>query len=161
MCRCTTGRVRAYQGRVSGPLLDRIDLHAEVPAVPYADLAGPPGEPSSAVAERVAAARSRQAARAHVSGARTNADLAGGGLREAARLDSEGTRLLATAMERLRLTGRAHDRLLRVARTLADLDQVEHVAPRHVAEALHYRRCTADTATTENESALRLIGESG
>jgi magnesium chelatase family protein len=149
-CRCSEGRVRAYRGRVSGPLLDRIDLHADVPAVAYEDLSGPGGEPSAAVAARVAGARARQAQRADgAGGARTNADLSGAGLRRVAEPDRDGARLLATAMARLRLTGRAHDRLLRVARTIADLEGATSVAARHLAEALQYRRCASDTGWLE------------
>jgi magnesium chelatase family protein len=161
LCRCTTSRVQAYQGRVSGPLLDRIDLHVEVPAVGYADLTGTPGEPSHTVAARVQAARRRQTVRAERVGARTNADLGTAGLRQTASPDRDGARLLAAAMEKLRLTGRGHDRLLRVARTLADLEGVEPIGSRHIAEALQYRRCGSDTSSSENVRALRLIGESG
>jgi len=143
-CRCPHGRIRAYQGRVSGPLLDRIDLHVEVPAVAYEDLNGPAGEPSATVAARVATARARQSAREGDGGARTNADLAAAGLRRVTQPDEEGSRLLAAAMARLRLTGRAHDRLLRVARTVADLEGAERVAARHLAEALQFRRCVSD-----------------
>jgi len=144
-CGCTPARLRAYRGRVSGPLLDRIDLQVEVPALPYEQMAGPPGEPSSAIAARVRDARARQAARAAGSGALSNADLDGAQVRLYAQPDAEGTRLLATAMDRLGLTGRGHDRLLRVARTLADLEGAEMLAGRHVAEALQFRRCGADT----------------
>jgi magnesium chelatase family protein len=144
-CGCTPARLRAYRGRVSGPLLDRIDLQVEVPALPYEEMAGPPGERSSAIANRVRDARARQAARASGSGALSNADLDGALVRLYAQPDAEGTRLLATAMDRFGLTGRGHDRLLRVARTLADLEGAQMLAGRHVAEALQFRRCGADT----------------
>jgi magnesium chelatase family protein len=137
-CACTPGRVRTYQARVSGPLMDRIDLHVEVPALSYADIAGPAGEPSAEVARRVREARARQAARAGLTGALTNADL-GAGLAPVARPDAAGRALLERAMDRFDLTARAHDRLLRVARTLADLDGRDTVAACHVAEALQFR----------------------
>ena len=143
-CACSAGRVRTYQARVSGPLLDRIDLHVDVPALPYADMAGPAGEASSLVARRVGEARARQLARASLTGVSTNADLAGSALLSVARPDREGRGLLERAMDKLGMTGRAHDRLLRVARTIADLDRRDGVAARHVAEALHFRCARAD-----------------
>jgi magnesium chelatase family protein len=144
-CRCTPNQQRAYRGRVSGPLLDRIDLHVDVPALPYAELSAPPGEASSAIALRVAEARERQLARSGVTDARTNATLSAASVRRAALPDTGGTTLLESAVDRLGLTARAHDRVLRVARTLADLDKCERVAARHIAEALHFRRCGVDT----------------
>lgn len=136
-CRCTPKQIEAYQSRLSGPLLDRIDLHAPVAALLFAELAGPPGESSDTIRGRVEAARQRQESRSGPG--RTNADLAGRELRSASALDTAGSTLLARAMDEFGLTGRAHDRVLRVARTLADLDGVEHVRHTHVAEALHYR----------------------
>jgi magnesium chelatase family protein len=144
-CRCPESRLRSYRARVSGPLLDRIDLQVEVPALPYGEMAGPPGESSAAVAARVRVARARQAARATATGRFTNADLDGEQVRTHARPDEDGARLLASAMDRFGLTGRGHDRILRVARTLADLEGVADVAARHVAEALQFRRCVIDT----------------
>jgi magnesium chelatase family protein len=138
-CACPPGRFQTYQARISGPLLDRIDLHVEVPALPYADMSGPPGERSSLVARRVRDARARQMARASLTGVLTNADLGSTALLRVARPDADGRRLLERAMDRLGMTGRAHDRLLRVARTLADLDRRDGVAGRHVAEALQFR----------------------
>jgi magnesium chelatase family protein len=137
-CACTPGQVRAYRSRISGPLLDRIDLHVDVPALPYADMEGPPGETSAVVAARVRAARGHQAERA-TAARRANAELTGDLLRCVARPDPAGRRLLAAAVDRLGLTGRGHDRLLRVARTLADLEGCPSVAARHVAEALQFR----------------------
>jgi magnesium chelatase family protein len=144
-CGCTPRQRRAYRGRVSGPLLDRIDLHVEVPALPYAHLSGPPGEPSAAIAARVEAARALQLARLPATGARTNATLTPGSLRQVASPDGASRRLLEAAVDRLGLTARAHDRVLRVARTLADLEGSEVVSARHVAESLQFRRCGADT----------------
>ncbi|HMD65275.1 MAG TPA: YifB family Mg chelatase-like AAA ATPase [Stellaceae bacterium] len=134
-----------YQARLSGPLLDRIDLHINVPAVPSADLAlPPPAEGSAAVARRVAAARARQTTRYAVLPAerriRTNAEADGALLDEIASPEAGGRALLLRAAERLRLSARGYHRVLRVARTLADLDGSFNVGRRHVAEALSYRR---------------------
>jgi magnesium chelatase family protein len=135
-CHCTPSAVQAYQRRISGPLLDRVDLHVEVPALPADDLEGPSGEASSRVAGRVAQARQRQLARGP-SG--TNATLDPAALRSIARPGPEGLRLLRAAVDRLRLSGRAYDRLLRVARTIADLEGEPAVCARHLAEALQFR----------------------
>ena len=137
-----------YQARLSGPLLDRIDLHIDVPAVSPSDLAlPPPAEGSAAVAGRVAVARARQAARyAETPGGhriRTNAEADGALLDEVATPEPAGRALLSRAAERLRLSARGYHRVLRVARTLADLDGSPAVGRRHVAEALSYRKVTA------------------
>ena len=137
--RCTAD----YQARISGPLLDRIDLHIEVPAVTAADLIlPPPAEGSREVAERVALARERQAARyaaiglPHIS---NNAAVAGAVLEDVARPDGSGLTLLREAADAMRLTARGYHRVLRVARTLADLDGADKVGRVHLAEALSYR----------------------
>jgi magnesium chelatase family protein len=137
-----------YQARLSGPLLDRIDLHIDVPAVSPADLALPPAaEGSAAVARRVATARARQASRyAGVPvqrGIRTNSEADGVLLDEVATPEASGRALLIRAAERLRLSARGYHRVLRVARTLADLEGSPNVGRRHVAEALSYRRVAA------------------
>ncbi|MGO8920289.1 MAG: YifB family Mg chelatase-like AAA ATPase [Stellaceae bacterium] len=134
-----------YQSKISGPLFDRIDLHIDVPAVRAADLAlPPPAEGSAEVAARVAAARARQGARYARLPAdrriRTNAELDGQLLDELASPDAEGKRLLLEAAERLHLSARGYHRVLRVARTLADLESSDQVRRLHVAEALSYRR---------------------
>src|ERR1700722_6240378 len=134
-----------YQARISGPLLDRIDLHIDVPAVSPADLAlPPPAETSAAVARRVAAARTRQRRRyEHLPEERriaTNAEADGKLLDEVATPEPAGVALLQRAAERLSLSARGYHRVLRVARTLADLDGADGVARRHVAEALSYRQ---------------------
>ena len=144
-----------YQSRISGPLFDRIDLHIEVPAVSPADLMLPPSaEDSAAVAHRVGAARARQAKRyAALSPERrirTNAEADGAVLDEAAAPDAEGRALLTRAAERLHLSARGHHRVLRVARTLADLDGAARVGRRHIAEALTYRRPASSRASPDH-----------
>jgi magnesium chelatase family protein len=138
-CRCTPERRRAYQARISGPWLDRIDLHAEVPALPFADLSGPPGEPSAAVAARVARARQIQGLRKSAASASTNSRLGPKALRLVAKPTPLAQSLLAQAVDRLGLSARAHDRLLRVARTIADLEGAQQVDVHHVAEAGQFR----------------------
>jgi magnesium chelatase family protein len=132
-----------YQARISGPLLDRIDLQIEVPAVSAADLVLPsPSEGSAEARARVTAARERQRARYAAlggKGVRTNAECSGKLLEEVAMPDEAGVALLRQASEALALSARGFHRTLRVARTLADLDAVEKVARVHVAEALSYR----------------------
>ena len=152
-CRCGGGPGQAckrgprcaadYQARISGPLLDRIDLQIEVPAVSAADLVLPPApEGSGEVRARVTAARDRQRERFLAHGApdlRTNANCAGTLLEKIAELDGAGLTLLRSAAETMKLSARGYHRTLRVARTLADLDSAERVARIHVAEALSYR----------------------
>ena len=132
-----------YQARISGPLLDRIDLHIEVPAVTAADLIlPPPAEGSREVAERVAMARERQAARYAAIGLphiRSNAAVSVTVLEDIAKPDSSGLSLLREAADAMRLTARGYHRVLRVARTLADLDGADKVGRVHLAEALSYR----------------------
>ena len=132
-----------YQARLSGPLIDRIDLTIDVPAVTAADLILPaPAEGSAEVAARVAAARERQAARFAAMGVphvRTNTQASAPMLEEIAQPDATGLALLRDAADAMRLSARGYHRVLRVARTLADLDGVEKVGRIHLAEALSYR----------------------
>jgi magnesium chelatase family protein len=130
-----------YQSKVSGPLLDRIDLHVEVAAVSAADLVlPPPSEGSAEVRARVVAARGIQTARYDGHAARTNAEADGALLDDVATPDEPGRKLLAQAAQAMRLSARGYTRILRVARTIADLGKSETVTRIHVAEALSYRR---------------------
>jgi magnesium chelatase family protein len=134
-----------YQSRISGPLFDRIDIHVDVPAVSAADLTlPPPAEGSREVAARVAAARERQTARygklPKDQVVRTNAEADGALLEEIAAPDAPGRALLGQAVEKMKLSARGYHRVLRVARTIADLEGADSLARRHVAEALSYRR---------------------
>ncbi|NNC60611.1 MAG: YifB family Mg chelatase-like AAA ATPase [Erythrobacter sp.] len=130
-----------YQAKISGPMLDRIDLHVDVDPVSAADLSlPPPAEGSAEVAARVAAARARQTSRFEQTGARTNAQLDGEGLETFGTPDEAGRKLLMQAAEAMRLSARSYTRMLRVARTIADLAGSEQVGRIHVAEALSYRR---------------------
>lgn len=135
-CRCSSEQVARYRARLSGPLLDRIDMHVEVPRINAAELSRMgSGEASAGVRERVVNARERQYSRA----ACANARLEGEPLRRHAHLAPEAQDLLDQAAERFGLSARAHDRIRRVARTIADLDGAELIAPAHVAEAIGYR----------------------
>jgi len=139
-CRCTPAQIARYRGRLSGPLRDRIDLIVEVPAVPVAAIAeAAPGEDSAIVRQRVCAARVRQQTRRPATGARTNAELRGRAGGHACRPDIAGRDLLKRAVERFGLSARGYDRVLKVARTIADLGETERIGADHVAEALQYR----------------------
>ena len=134
-CRCTGAQIQQYLGKISGPLLDRIDLHIEVPAVPFQELRTRNGGTGSAeMRQRVLEARARQRARGFI-----NAEIPPGRLRELCPLDAAGERTLEQAVRRMALSARAHDRILKVARTIADLAGVEEIQAKHVAEAVQYR----------------------
>lgn len=136
-CRCTPDQVARYQAKLSGPLLDRIDLHIEVPALPLADLLGAPaGEGSAAIAQRVAQARQRSVARQGC----TNQSLQGQAIDTHVLLESSAAQFLQTAAGRLGWSARATHRTLKVARTIADLAGVQNTQTAHVAEAMQYRR---------------------
>jgi magnesium chelatase family protein len=136
-CRCAPPQIARYRSRVSGPLLDRIDLHVEVPRVPIGLLGDDEarGERSAAIRARIEAARDRQRTR----GPWLNAQLPPRELRRVAPLDQRGRRLLETASERLGLSARAYTRIVRVARTIADLAGEERITTAHLAEAIQYR----------------------
>ena len=140
-CTCVPVAVQRYLSRVSGPLLDRIDIHLEVPAVRYRELSdGRAGEPSKAVRERVVRARERQRARlAGRAGIYANAHMRAREIREFCRVGAGSDGLLRTAITRLGLSARAYHRVLKIARTLADLEGAEEIATAHVAEAIQYR----------------------
>ncbi len=134
-CRCTPGQIQHYLGKISGPLLDRIDIHVEVPAVPYQELRGnSASESSGQIRQRVLAARAVQQARGYY-----NARIPSRLIRKICPLDDAGERTLEMAVRRLGLSARAHDRILKVARTVADLGNSEAVLAKHVAEAVQYR----------------------
>ncbi|MDP8949839.1 MAG: YifB family Mg chelatase-like AAA ATPase, partial [Actinomycetota bacterium] len=136
-CGCSPGQIERYQGRISGPLLDRIDLFVDVPRLTRDELrGGEPAEPSEAIRERVMRARQAQIERQGV----PNSALTGRPLREACALRGDAEALFSRAIDRMGLTGRGHDRVLRVARTVADLSAEKEIAVEHLAEALNYRR---------------------
>src|SRR6202050_1319904 len=134
-CRCTPAIIQRYLGKISGPLLDRIDIHIEVPAVPYKELRGNGVTESSAdIRERVERARAVQLARGFV-----NSRMPVRLIRKQCALDDAGERTLEMAVRRMGLSARAHDRILKVARTVADLDQTDRISAKHLAEAVQYR----------------------
>jgi len=137
-CKCTPQQTARYRSRLSGPLRDRLDLIVEVDAVPITALTdGPAGESSAAVRERVLKARARQLARG--ARARVNAQLAGAELKKHAPLNAAGRRLLERSADRLQLSARGFHRIVRVARTIADLNGADAIATEHLMEALQYR----------------------
>jgi magnesium chelatase family protein len=140
-CVCGPGIVQKYLNRVSGPLLDRIDIHVEVTPVPFRELnAVRQSEKSEIVRERVVHARNIQQERyAHKKGVHCNAQISTRMLQEFCRISEEGQTLLKTAMERLSLSARAYDRILKMARTIADLDASAEIKVEHLAEAINYR----------------------
>ena len=140
-CVCSPGVVQKYLSRISGPLLDRIDLHIEVVPVPFNKLAETPSsEKSDVVRERVMKAREVQSIRyRNHKGVHCNAQMSSKMLRKYALLDDSGSQILKNAMEKLDLSARAYDRILKVSRTIADLEASESIQAYHVAEAVQYR----------------------
>ena len=143
-CRCTSQQVQRYRGRISGPLLDRIDIHVEMPEVGYRELSEKAtGEPSSAVRARVNAARARQRARFADDGILLNAQMDARLMRKYCTPDGAADALLKKAYARLNLSARAYQRILKVARTIADVEGSETVELAHYAEAIQYRSLDA------------------
>lgn len=141
-CVCTPGQIQRYLSKISGPLLDRIDIQCEISALPFSDLSkAEPGEPSAKIRERVIAARAIQTERFKgVKGLHCNAQMSERMIHEYAEPDEAGLAMLRTAMERLHLSARAYSRILKVARTIADLAGTERVGAEHIAEAIGYRQ---------------------
>jgi magnesium chelatase family protein len=140
-CMCSTAMVQKYLNRISGPLLDRIDIHIEVVPVNYDKLSDTCNiESSATIRERVVKARNIQAARfSSVKGIYSNSQMSSSMQRKYCHLDESGSRLLKTAMDIRGLSARAYDRILKVARTIADLDVSENIKPEHISEAINYR----------------------
>lgn len=139
-CRCTPLQVQRYRGKISGPLLDRIDIHIEVPAVTYRHLKNhQPGESSKEVRQRVVTARHQQTGRLKAHGRFCNAQMGSRLIRQYCPLDTAGERLLENAMDKLGLSARAHGRILKIARTIADLEGASAIQSRHIGEAIQYR----------------------
>ena len=140
-CRCNAAQVQRYLNHISGPLLDRIDIHIEVPAVEYKHLTDPSdGEPSAEVRRRVSAARTMQAERyRHSKTININGDTGSREIRKYCRVDSKGSDLLKAAIDKMGLSARAYDRILKVSRTIADLEGSTQILPEHLAEAIQYR----------------------
>ncbi len=139
-CRCTPTQIHRYRAKVSGPLLDRIDIHVPVPAVPWKDLQEVrPAESSQIIQQRVAYARQRQIARFTGGGIHCNARMGNRHVRRFCSIDAASSRLLETAVDKLGLSARAYHRILKIARTIADLADSDTVGATHVAEAIQYR----------------------
>ena len=140
-CTCTPAQIQRYMSKISGPLMDRIDLQIELTAVPFSDLSKmQPGEPSSVIRERVIKARNIQEQRFQgVNGVHCNAQMTEKMLHRYAEPDAQSLEMLRMAMERLKLSARAYSRILKVARTIADLAGSENVQSQHIAEAIGYR----------------------
>lgn len=141
-CTCTTPQINKYRARVSGPLLDRIDIHIEVPGLSVEEITGEKqndGESSAIIRKRVIATHQRQLERYHQQEINFNSQLTGKNLKKYCRLDNDGLSLIKNAIDRLGLSARAYDRILRLSRTIADMEGSEAIKSQHVAEAIQYR----------------------
>jgi len=139
-CTCTPPLIQRYLARISEPLLDRIDLHIQVPAVKYKELADDDkSEGSTAIRERILAARQRQCRRVAPFGQFCNTRMTPGTLRRFCKLDTECEKQMENAITKLGLSARASDRILRVSRTIADIETSDKILARHVSEAIQYR----------------------
>jgi magnesium chelatase family protein len=139
-CLCTPHQIQSYRSRVSGPLMDRIDIHIEVPAIKFNEIASDvTGEPSSSIRERVTRARSVQQERFKADGIYANAHMKPRHIRKYCKIDADSQRLMESAMNRLGLSARAFNRILKVSRTIADIEGSEKIATEHISEAIQYR----------------------
>lgn len=139
-CTCSNAMITRYQKRISGPLMDRIDIHVDVPRVPFEKLtAERRGEPSEAVRARVEAARAIQSERFQGTPLHANADMGASEVKRICVLDDTGKQLMKSAMRQMNLSARAFHRILKLGRTIADLAGEEQIQPAHLAEALQYR----------------------
>jgi magnesium chelatase family protein len=139
-CHCSAAQIRNYRQKVSGPLFDRIDIHVEVPPVAYRELSEErKSEGSAAIRERVSAARRRQMERFGPLGIYVNAQMQNRHIRKFCAIDRDSAGLLETAVDRLGLSARAYNRILKIARTIADLDGRDTVKAEHIGEAIQYR----------------------
>lgn len=139
-CKCTTTQIKNYMARISGPLIDRIDIHLEIPPLRYSDMRkNTYAEPSNVIKQRVNAAREIQRKRFNSSPSKCNAKMSPKEVKLYCKLNEECEALLKTAVEKLGLSARAFDKILKVARTIADLDNKENIEQIHLAEAIQYR----------------------
>ncbi len=139
-CTCRSGAVAKYLSKISGPLLDRMDIHVEVPPVEYEELSrAKPSESSESIRERVNKTRLVQQKRFAGTGISCNARITPATIHEFCRMTDEASKVLQMAFDRLKLSGRAYDRIVKVSRTVADLDGDEIISSQHIMEAIHYR----------------------
>jgi magnesium chelatase family protein len=140
-CTCTDFAINSYRARISGPLLDRIDLHVDVPPLRHEEITGlPTGEPSETIRKRVNRARSVQLARfQNFPGLFSNAQMESRHIRQFCAIDSAGLNIMKMAIQKLGLSARAYDRVLKVSRTIADMEASENILPAHLCEAIQYR----------------------
>jgi magnesium chelatase family protein len=139
-CNCTPMQIERYLGRISGPLLDRIDIHIEVPNVPFRELSDTTeGTSSETMREMVVVARKRQSSRFHGDSTRVNGKMKPPQIRKYCKLQPDAEALLQHAMEEMGLSARAHDKILRISRTIADLEDSAEIGAVHLSEAINYR----------------------